>query len=75
MDKIKEIEINNLIDLRKCYYTTVVLITTGILGLFFIEISKIKIIIMLIIGCYFDYIFFNKFLEVNSQIRELIKRI
>ena len=50
MDKIKEIEINNLIDLRKCYYTTVVLICTGVFGLFFVNISIFKLITLLTLG-------------------------
>lgn len=74
MEQLK-IQINNLIDLRKYYYSTVVLITTGILGLFFIEITQVKLVIMVLTGCYFDYVFFNKFLNTDTQIQELIRRL
>ncbi len=74
MDKTKE-QIKNLIELRKHYYTTFILIISGMVGLFLTEMDSIKILLLVVIGVYFAFIFLSKFLNVNEEIKDKIEEI
>ncbi len=68
----KELTVKNLIKLREHYYNTFILIMTGVLGLFFVNINNIKLIILLIIGLFFAFIFISKFIETDKKIDSVI---
>ncbi len=73
-EQIKE-KIAYLKQLNNNYFTVVIMITTGCLGLFFINIGLIKLILLSILGLYFDVIFFTKFIDNNKIIESLIERL
>ena len=68
----KELTVKNLIKLREHYYNTFILIMIGVLGLFFVNINNIKLIILLIIGLFFAFIFISKFIETDKKIDSVI---
>ncbi len=70
----KKLKIQNLIKLRVHYYTTFILITTGVLGLFFVNISKLKLLILLLVGVFYIFVFLLKFLDLNEKISNIIEK-
>lgn len=49
-------KIRNLISLRIKLFIIVVVLTGGIIGLFFMEVSFVKIIPLAIVGGYYDFV-------------------
>ncbi len=70
----KQLQINNYNELRRIYCNVSILLTSGILSLFFIEISIIKFLILFIIGIFFDFIFIIQYFETNRIIKKLINK-
>jgi len=70
----KELEIKHLIALRNNYFSVVMLISSGITGLIIADFLSAKAVGLMIAGIYFDCIFISKFINVNNNIKNLIKR-
>ncbi len=76
MEKEKELYIKSLITLRSNLITVMIVIVSGIVGLFLVNISTVKLVILLIIGIYFSLIFLTNLLYVHNEIqRRTIKWI
>ena len=73
--KYIEEENKSLIALRSNYFTLMIVISSGLAGLFFADIHIVKIIFLSIVGIYFDYIFLLKFLSINKKLEENIERL
>ena len=71
--KLKNIEfkINNLMNLRTTYYSIVVVLTSGLITLFY-NITPLNII-LLIIGSFIDYLFIKIIMQIMQHINKLIK--
>jgi len=69
IEKEKELYIKSLITLRSNLITVMIVITSGIVGLFLANISTIKLVILLIIGIYFSLIFLTNLIYVHNEIR------
>ncbi len=68
----KELKVKHLIALRNNYFGMIMLISGGIAGLFFGDFLNIKILTLICLGIYFDYLFLMKFLYTNSKIEKLV---
>lgn len=73
--KIKQIEfeIQNLTSLRSNFNAIIIVLTGGIVGLFY-NLNTLNII-LLILGAIFDYIFFLKSYQITKKIYSLIKGV
>ncbi len=69
MEKIKE-ENKILISLRNNYFSMIMLISSGLAGLFFANISLYKIIGLFIVGSYFNLLFILKFQDVQNKLKK-----
>ena len=69
MKKEKELYIKSLITLRSNLITVMIVIVSGIVGLFLVNISTVKLVILLIIGIYFSLIFLTNLLYVHNEIQ------
>ncbi len=69
MEKEKELYIKSLITLRSNLITVMIVIVSGIVGLFLVNISTVKLVILLIIGIYFSLIFLTNLLYVHNEIQ------
>ena len=69
--KTLEYKINNLISLRTTYYSIVIVLTGGLVSLFYH--TNILNIVLLVIGCSIDYFFVNLIIKITAQINSLIK--
>ena len=69
MEKEKELYIKSLITLRSNLITVMIVITSGIVGLFLANITTIKLVILLIIVIYFSLIFLTNLIYVHNEIR------
>lgn len=65
----------NLIALRSNLFTSVIVLTGGIAGLFFTNSQLIKVLIFGIIGAYFDIIFLLNIMSVNKEIDLMLEEI
>ena len=66
-------KIKNLISLRASLFTIVVVLTGGIIGLFFMNVSLIKILPLAIIGVYYDFVFVSNIFSINNKIDVLLE--
>lgn len=66
-------KIKNLISLRASLFTIVVVLTGGIIGLFFMDVSLIKILPLAIIGVYYDFVFVSNIFSINNKIDILLE--
>ncbi len=73
--KYIEEENKNLIALRNNYFAMIMIISSGLAGLFFVNINIMKISFLFIIGIYFDILFLLKFLYLNKKIDNNIERL
>ena len=69
MEKKEELYIKSLITLRSNLITIMMVITSGIIGLFLVNISNVKLAILLIMGIYFSLIFLTNLIFVHNEIR------
>lgn len=67
--------IKNLVALRNNLFTSVIVLTSGVVGLFFIDQPYIKLFPFIAIGAYFDFVFFMNLLSVNKDIDKYIEEI
>ncbi len=69
--KTLEYKLNNLINLRTTYYSIVLVLTGGLISLFY-NVNFLNIL-LLIIGCFMDYFFISLIIKITAQINMLIK--
>ncbi len=74
MEQIKESN-KNLISLRTNIITVMIVLTSGVIGLLFIDISLIKFIILSCLGIYIDIVFLHNVICINNQIDSNIRRL
>ena len=68
-------KIKNLVALRNNLFTSVIVLTSGVVGLFFIDQPYAKLFTFIAIGAYFDFVFFMNLLSVNKDIDKYIEEI
>ena len=74
MEKEKELYIKSLITLRSNLITVMIVIVSVIVGLFLVNISTVKLVILFTLGIYFSGIFLLNLIDIHRQIKErLIK--
>ncbi len=74
MNEVDKERLKNLISLRSNLFTVVIVLTTGVLGLFFVKLSKIMVAFLFLTGIYFDFLFLSNLLKINQDIEELLGR-
>ena len=74
MDEKEKAEITELTELRGHYYSTILLISSGLAGLLFANIEMWKIVLLAAAGIYFNIVYILKFTNVDSRIKALIRR-
>ncbi len=74
MEKIKE-EISYLKQLSNNYFNAILLINSGLAGLLISNIDIIKLLILFIIGIYFDIVCIIRFQTLNNQIKLTLKEL
>ena len=70
----KELEIKHLIALRNNYFSMFMLISSGVAGLFFTDFNMTKSISLTLAGVFFACLFLSKFLNINIEIKTILKR-
>ena len=68
-------KIKNLVALRNNLFTSVIVLTSGVVGLVFIDQPYAKLFPFIAIGAYFDFVFFMNLLSVNKDIDKYIEEI
>lgn len=71
MEYLKEAN-KNLISLRSSLITTVVVLSGGLVGLYFTDVNFINKIFFIILGLYFDFLFVCNVLDLNKEIKRNI---
>lgn len=74
MEEKEKLKIQELIALRGHYYSTILLISGGLAGLFFANVEMWKIVILACVGIYFVIAYILKFTNVDDEIKYLTKR-
>ncbi len=74
MEHIKEAN-KNLISLRTSIITVMIVLTSGTVGLLFINIALPQFIILLCFGIYFDLLFLHNVICINKEIENNIGRL
>ena len=74
MNEVDKERLKNLISLRSNLFIVVIVLTTGVLGLFFVKLSKIMVAFLFLTGIYFDFFFLSNLLKINQDIEELLGR-
>ncbi len=74
MEQIKESN-KNLIALRTNLITAMIVLTSGIISLFLVELPIHKSVILFLIGLYFDALFLHNVICINNQIDNNIRRL
>lgn len=74
MNEVDKEQLKNLISLRGSLFTVVIVLTTGVLGLFFVKLTKIMIAFLFLTGIYFDFLFLSNLLKINKDIDEILGR-
>ncbi len=67
----EELQIKELVALRGHYFSAVLLISSGIAGLFFAEIDMWKMIVLAMGGIFFGFIFLSKFISTDKEIKTI----
>ncbi|MBP3925131.1 hypothetical protein J6E39_07820 [bacterium] len=66
----------NLINLRTSLITVIIVITSGLAGIVLTKsFSLVNILILVVPGVYFDFIFMQNILSINSKLNENIRRL
>lgn len=65
----KELKVKELIALRGHYFSAVLIISSGIAGLFFANVTAWKAIMLLFSGLFFDVVFLDKFFKADNEIK------
>lgn len=66
-------KLKSLIHLRTNLFTVVIVLTTGIFGLFFTRLSIIMTVCLFLIGLYFNILFLCNLLKINNDINLILK--
>lgn len=67
--------VKNLVALRNNLFTAVIVLTSGVMGLFFINIPFWKFILFVAIGGYFDILFLKNLLSINNDIEQYVEEL
>ena len=68
-------KIKNLVALRNNLFTSVIVLTSGVVGLFFINQSFVKLLPFMAIGGYFDFVFLLNLLSINNKIDKILEEL
>ena len=68
-------KIKNLVALRNNLFTSVIVLTSGVVGLFFINQPFIKLGPFMLIGGYFDFVFLVNLLSINDKIDKVLEEL
>ena len=68
-------KIKNLVALRNNLFTSVIVLTSGVVGLFFINQPFIKLVPFMLIGVYFDFVFLVNLLSINDKIDKVLEEL
>lgn len=68
-------KIKNLITLRNNLFTAIIVLTSGVMGLFFVNIPFWKAILFVFIGGYFDILFLKNLLSINNDIEKYVEEL
>ncbi len=68
-------KVKNLIALRSNLFTCIIVLTSGIVGLFFVDNMHVQIFPFIAIGGYFDWIFLVNLLSVNNEIEKYLEEL
>lgn len=71
----EDLKIKELVALRGYYFSAILLISSGIAGLFFADIMVWKLVTFCIIGVYFDMVFIGNFFNTNDEIKDILRRL
>lgn len=72
MENKEDLKIKELVALRGHYFSAVLLISSGIAGLFFAEIEAWKMVSLGFGGLFFGFIFLSKFIDTDNKIKTII---
>lgn len=68
-------KIKNLVALRNNLFTSVIVLTSGVVGLFFIDQPYAKLFPFIAIGAYFDFVFLVNLLSINDKIDKVLEEL
>ncbi len=71
----EDLKIKELVALRGHYFSAVLLISSGIAGLFFADIMAWKLITFCAMGIYLDMVFISNFFNTNDEIKDILMRM
>lgn len=66
-------KIKNLVALRTSLFTIAMVLTGGVVGLLFMDISPVKILPLAVIGVYYDFVFISNIFSINNKIDILLE--
>ncbi len=69
----EELKLKHLIALRNNYFSMIMLISSGVAGLFLAKLAISKMLFLMFVGAYFDCIFISKFIYVNNEIKMMLE--
>ena len=68
-------KVKNLVALRNNLFTSVIVLTSGGVGLFFVNQPFLKLLPFMVIGGYFDLVFLFNLLSINNQIDIILEEL
>ena len=68
-------KVKNLVALRNNLFTSVIVLTSGVFGLFFVNQPFLKLLPFMVIGGYFDLVFLFNLLSINNQIDIILEEL
>lgn len=68
-------KIKNLIALRTSLLTVVIVLTGGIIGLFFMGVPLVQILPLAVIGAYYDFVFLSNIFAINNSIETTLEEL
>ncbi len=68
-------KVKNLVALRNNLFTSVIVLTSGVVGLFFVNQPFLKLLPFMVIGGYFDLVFLFNLLSINNQIDIILEEL
>lgn len=75
MNEYSKEKLNNLIQMRTNLFAVVIVLTGGLFSMLFMNISIVKIILLMSIGTYFDFIFISNLLSTNQKIEKCLEEL
>lgn len=75
MSEYHKEKVKSLVALRNNLFTAVIVLTSGVMGLFFVNIPFWKVILFVSIGGYFDILFLKNLLSINNDIEKYVEEL